>query len=43
LDALADGSGWDDLLSIVWLLLTVAIGGPILIAWIVAGFQKLAV
>jgi len=43
LDALADGSGWDDLSSIVWLILTAAIGGPILIAWVVAGFQKSAV
>ena len=42
LDALADGSGWDDLLSIVWLTLIVSIGGPILIAWVVAGFQKSA-
>jgi len=42
LDALADGSGWDDLSSIVWLILTVPIGGPILIAWVVAGFQKSA-
>jgi len=40
LDALADGSGWDDLSSIVWLSLTVSISGPILIAWVVAGFQN---
>ena len=38
LDALADGSGS----SIVWLILTVSIGSPILIAWVVAGFQKSA-
>jgi len=31
LDALADGPGWDDLSSIVWLSLTVSISGPILI------------
>jgi len=37
---LADGSGW--LSSIVWLILTVSIGTPILIAWVVAGFQKSA-
>jgi len=43
LDALAHGSGWDDLLSIVWLTLIVSIGSPILIAWVVAGFQKSAV
>ncbi len=42
LDALADGSGWDDLPSIVWLILTMSIGGPILIAWVVSGFQKSA-
>jgi hypothetical protein len=42
-DALAVGSGWDDLSSIVWLILTAAIGGPILITWVVAGFQKSAV
>jgi hypothetical protein len=42
LDALADGSGWDDLSSIVWLILIVPLGGPILIAWVVAGFQKSA-
>ena len=40
LDALADGSGWDT--SIVWLSLTVSISGPILTAWVVAGFQKSA-
>ena len=42
LDAIADGSGWNDLSSIVWLSLTVSISGPILIAWVVAGFQKSA-
>ena len=43
LDARADGSGWDDLPSIVWLILIVSLGAPILIAWVVAGFQKTAV
>ena len=38
--ALADGPDW--LSSTVWLTLTVAIASPILIAWIVAGFQKSA-
>src|SRR5262245_8890891 len=38
LDALADVSGS----SIVWLILTVSLGGEILIAWVVAGFQKSA-
>jgi len=42
LDALADGSGWDDGSGIVWLILTVSVGSPILIAWVVAGFQKSA-
>ena len=42
LDARADGSGWDDLPSIVWLILIVSLGAPILIAWVVAGFQKSA-
>ena len=42
LPALTDGSGWDDLSSIVWLILMVPLGGPILIAWVVAGFQKSA-
>jgi hypothetical protein len=37
---LADDSGW--LSNIVWLILTVSIGSPILIAWVVAGFQKSA-
>jgi len=37
---LADGSGW--MSSIVWLILTVSLGSPILIAWVVAGFQKSA-
>jgi len=40
LHALAHGSGW--LPSIVWLILIVSISGPILIAWVVAGFQKSA-
>jgi hypothetical protein len=40
LHALAHGSGW--LSSIVWLILIVSTGGPILIAWVVAGFQKSA-
>src|SRR5215472_5000611 len=40
LHALAHGSGW--LSSIVWLILIVSISGPILIAWVVAGFQKSA-
>src|SRR5262249_31965496 len=40
LDALADGSGWDDLSSIVWLRLTVSGCGPILIAWVLAGFHS---
>jgi len=39
LGAPADGSGWDDV-SIGWLILMVSVGGPILIAWVVAGFQK---
>ena len=42
LHALADGFGWDDGSSIVWLILIVSIGGPMLIAWVVAGFQKSA-
>ena len=41
LHALAHGSGW--LSNIVWLILIVSTGGPILIAWVVAGFQKSAV
>jgi hypothetical protein len=40
LPALTDGSGWDDLSSIVWLILIVPLGGPILIAWVVAGFKN---
>jgi len=40
LGALADGPDW--LSNTVWLTLTVAIASPILIAWIVAGFQKSA-
>jgi len=40
LHALAHDSGW--LSSIVWLILIVLTGGPILIAWVVAGFQKSA-
>jgi hypothetical protein len=40
-DALVDGSGWDDRSSI-WLILTVTLGFPVLIAWVVAGFQKSA-
>ena len=42
LDARADGSGWDDLPSIVWLILIMSLGAPILIAWVVSGFQKSA-
>ena len=42
LGALAYGSGWDDGSGIVWLILIVSTGGPILIAWVVAGFQKSA-
>jgi hypothetical protein len=41
LDTLADGSGWDDGSGIVWLILIVPIG-EILLAWVVAGFQKSA-
>jgi len=36
-------SGSDGLSSIVWLILISSTGGPILIAWVVAGFQKSAV
>jgi predicted nucleic-acid-binding Zn-ribbon protein len=36
------GSDWDES-NIVWLILIVSIGAPILIAWVVAGFQKSAV
>jgi len=42
LHALADGSDWEDGSGIVWLILTVSIGSPILIGWVVAGFQKSA-
>jgi len=40
LPALTDGSGGDGLSSIVWLILMVPLGGPILIAWVVAGFTN---
>jgi hypothetical protein len=40
LDALANSSGRDDRSNIVWLVLLGSIGSPILIAWVVAGFQK---
>jgi len=42
LHARADGFGWDYSFSIVWPILIVSIGSLILIAWIVAGFQKSA-
>jgi predicted nucleic-acid-binding Zn-ribbon protein len=35
-------SGSDGLSSTVWLILILSTGGPILIAWVVAGFQKSA-
>ena len=40
LHALAPSSGW--LSSIVWLVLILSTGGLMLIAWVVAGFQKSA-
>ena len=36
LDELADGSSW----NFVWLVLIAPIGGPVLLAWVVAGFQR---
>jgi hypothetical protein len=40
LHALTHDTGW--LPNIVWLILLVSTGAPILIAWVVAGFQKSA-
>jgi hypothetical protein len=38
-DAVAGSYSWSDLSIIVWLLVF-PIGGPILIAWVIAAFQK---